>query len=257
MASSHDAVTRSFLTTGNTIENQHIREGWERQTMAMFDRPPEPDADAFIATVERAMMAEEDHRDRTGDHSWETTQMETEDLASAQAMEVQWYQDQDEHMEIPNDASSTWDRYWDHYPRPFSNTPWRGGANVPDATSTAASPLGTTTAPKASAMTSGASAIPARSTAANPKAKSQPDSTHATGWRAKLVWLVAKYQLGDWDGIQQLMDAMRSEIQGGTKGHQSWKYKAQKWFQYWDQGWWQDLEQLQEWYLSSTLFKTI
>ena len=106
-------------------------------------------------------------------------------------------------------------------------------------------------------MTSGASAIPARSTAANPKAKSQPDSTHATGWRAKLVWLVAKYQLGDWDGIQQLMDTMRSDIQGGTKGHQSWKYKAQKWFQYWDQGCWQDLEQLQEWYLSSTLFKTI
>ena len=199
--------------------------------MAMFDRPPEPDADAFIATVERAMMAEEEHRDRTGDHSWGTTQMETEDLASAQAMEVQWYQDQDEHMEIPNDASSTWDRYWDHWPRPFSNTLWRGGANVPDATSTAASPLGTTTAPKA--------------------------STHATGWRAKLVWLVAKYQLGDWDGIQQLMDSMRSEIQGGTKGHQSWKFKAQKWFQYWDQGWWQDLEQLQEWYLSSTLFKTI
>ena len=128
MASSHDDVTRSFLTTGDTIENQHIMEGWERQTMAMFDRPPEPDADAFIATVERAMMAKEDHRDRTGDHSWETTQMETEDLASAQAMEVQWYQDQDEHMEIPNDASSTWDRYWDHYPRPFSNTPWCGEA---------------------------------------------------------------------------------------------------------------------------------
>lgn len=215
--------------------------------------------------VELFLMERHDHAAR----AFEANRMAMEDELSLVANEQQWYQEHDQeanqdHDEEMASASSTpsvsvrnpWSRYWDATGRPFQDAPWNQKKPQPSDEATVGSsnalpsedvPVAGTTSKAASPVSNEPGNVSREST---PKSsQSKPPKGFNTGWRSKMVWVVAWYQNQDWLIIEEKLQQMEEHLQGGATSNQSWKFKAQRFFQYYKEQRWSDIDQLIQWCL--------
>ncbi|CAK9065941.1 unnamed protein product, partial [Durusdinium trenchii] len=165
-------------------------------------------------------------------------------------------QDHDEEMASASSTPSVsvrdpWSRYWEQTGKPFQDAPWRQKKPLPSDEAT----VGNTNALQSEDIPVAGSSSKVASPVANepgnvsrestPKSsRSKPPKNFNTGWRSKMVWVVAWYQNQDWLIIEEKLQQMEDQLQGGAMSNQSWKFKAQRFFQYYKEQRWSDIDQL-------------
>ena len=261
-----------------TEDDQSMLEAWETASMASFDRDPLPTR--VDQQFETTNMATEDTISQAMNeaiwyHASNAPDMEVEEPQEPNPWNKYWSTFGKPFSKTPwrrsaatetgtNAATSSSD------PSTAIGTTSASASHDPDATlptsaanaSNASSTPDTTmpTTAATDAATAPATVNASSACGATPKAgkakaktkqatapKAKATAQFASGWRAKMIWLVAKYQLGDWQAIDQMMQHMEPELPGGTSGPQSWKFKAQIWFGYYNSQRWSQCEQLHEW----------
>ena len=234
-------TTEEFITESD----EEVVAMWERNHMANHDESTDQ---AYMNAIQEVhQMSMEDSMEAN---------LVMEDIA----IEIQWYKDMDEPMEPAKDAWARYWHHHPRPGQevPADQGADASSSTIPTAGAAKAKSIGTTAkakAPKVGAKGSCASpanampggAMPATSDAAAsasrpdgssrppepaiPPRTSRPDaatnqarpakSNYQTGWRAKMVWMLAMYENHDWDALEAKIPILWDQLEK-PHGFQEW-----------------------------------